>query len=280
MRVLIDGKPYGDDEARVSVFDWALQRGYGAFELIRAYAGFPFRLDQHLDRMERSLEIMHLEAPNRVELDEWARRQAAAGGDCFVRIFVTAGSKDSLYSSASRTVVLWEEMPDLPDEFRFLPLSAPWAPGGDDSELTGAKTLSYAPNMAAMLEAQRRGFHDALLLSRDGFVLEGPTFAFCWIKDGALEIPTLDLGLLASVTRAAALELAEALGIEVRTGRYDLTHVLGADELIALSTVKEVSPVIALGDATFAPGPVTARLAAAFRNLVEAELAAERPAAT
>ena len=130
MRVLIDGKPHGDDEASISVFDWALQRGYGAFELIRSYAGVPFRLDRHLDRLGRSLEIMHIDAPDMGDVDEWARRQAAAGGDCFVRIFVTAGSRDSLYPSASRTVVLWEEMPDLPDEFRFLPLPAPWAPGG------------------------------------------------------------------------------------------------------------------------------------------------------
>ncbi len=272
MRVLIDGQPVADGDATISVFDWGLQRGYGAFELIRSYAGKPFRAREHVERLHRSLEIMRLIGPDMADVEEWVHTQAAAGGDCFVRVLVTAGSRDPLFGSPSRTIVLWEEMPDAPEQYRLLPLPGPWHAGGVPSELTGAKTLSYAPNMASMLEAQRQGYHDALLLARDTTVLEGPTFTAAWVTDGVLEVPALDLGILASITRQAAIEVAAGLGVPVSEGAYTLAHVLAADEVIALSTVREVAPVVEVGDAEFAPGPVTAKLAAGFADLVEREL--------
>ncbi len=272
MRVLIDGQPIPDDQATISVFDWGVQRGYGAFELIRSYDGRPFRASQHVQRLQRSLEIMHLVGPNMDDVEEWVRRQASEGGDCFVRVLVTAGSRDPLAPSPSRTIVVWEEPPHAPEQYRLLPLPGPWHAGGVPSELTGAKTLSYAPNMAAMLEAQRQGFDDALLLNRDGIVLEGPTYTAGWIIDGALELPALDLGILASITREAAIEVATSLGIETREGAFPLERMLGADEAIALSTVREVAPVVALGEHQLESGPVTAKLAAGFADLVAGEI--------
>ncbi len=273
MRVLIDGRPVPDGEATISVFDWGLQRGYGAFELIRSYAGKPFRAREHVQRLHRSLEIMHLVGPDLGDVEEWVHTQAAEGGDCFVRVLVTAGSRDPLYASPSRCIVIWEEAPPAPERYRLLSLPGPWHAGGDPSELTGAKTLSYAPNMAAMLEAQRQGYDDALLLGRDGVVLEGPTFTAAWVAGGTLELPALDLGILASITRDAAIEVAAALGLPVAEGRYPLSRLLAADEVVALSTVREVAPVVAVGDTAFAPGPVTAKLAAGFSDLVARELA-------
>ncbi len=277
MRVLIDGVPIEDDQATIPVFDWAVQRGFGCFELVRSYGGIPFRVKGHVARLGSSLEIMHLPAPDLDDVEDWIRAMAAEGGDCYIRCLVTAGSRDPMFPSESRTIVIREQAPDVPDHFRLLPLPAPWVAAGESSELTGAKTLSYAPNMAAMLAAQREGYDDALLLSRDGWVLEGPTFSAAWVIGGAMEVPSLDLGLLASITRVAAIEVADRLGIEVREGRYPLDRMLAADEVLALSTVKEVTSVVKVGDAEFAPGPVTAKLAAAFADLVRTELAAERP---
>ncbi len=276
MRVIVDGVPTAPEEATVPVFDWAVQRGYGCFEVVRSYEGRCFRARAHAERLGRSLATMHLIGPDLDAVEQWLEAAAAEGGDGLIRVIVTAGSRDARHPSPPRTFVVWEPLPDLSDHFRLLPLRAPWHAAGDPSELTGAKTLSYAPNMAASLEAERQGFHDALLVSRDGIVLEGPTFIAAWIKDGALELPTLDLGILASITRQAALDVADRLGIEVREDAYPLERLLGADEAIALSTVKQVAPVVAVGGHEFRPGPVTAKLAAGFADLVASELG--RPA--
>lgn len=103
-------------------------------------------------------------------------------------------------------------------------------------------------------------------------MLEGPTFSIGWLVGRKLFTPSLDLGILASITRAAALEIARAVSVDIEEGRFPLDAVLGADEVFAMSTVKEVMPVTSVGSAGFSEGSVTADLAAAFTTLVEAEV--------
>jgi branched-subunit amino acid aminotransferase/4-amino-4-deoxychorismate lyase len=271
MRVIMDGQPVDPDEAKVSVFDWGLLRGDGIFEAVRSYRGRLFQLDAHLARLQRSAALLRLDPPDIDSIAQWAREVARDGGECTVRILVTRGGADPQVDSPSRVVVLWEPVPDMPATVSVRPTPAPWQSGGIPWELMGAKTLSYAPNMSAWRAAKKEGFSDALLVSRDGFVLEGPTFSVGWAVGGIVETPSLDLGILASITRTVTLEEAERLGIVVVEGRFTLDRVLEADEVFALSTLKEVTPVDRVGDHPFAPGPVAARLAAAYRARVEAE---------
>ncbi|MDH3730116.1 MAG: aminotransferase class IV [Acidimicrobiia bacterium] len=271
MRVLIDGVEVPADEASVSVFDWGLIRGFGCFEYIRSYNGHPFQLDAHLLRMRRSAAALGLAEPPE-QLAEWISRVASAGGDCYVRVVMTAGSRDSITSTPPRVIVYWEEIPEVPAAFRLSARAAPWHAAGVYSELTQAKTVSYAPNMAVGLAAASDGFHDALLVGRDGSVLEGPTFSIAWFTDGVLETPTLDLGILESVTRAVVLEVAAGLDFEISEGAFPLERILAADEVAVLSTVKEVSPVVAIDDTVFSPGPLTEKLRMAVFERITAEV--------
>ena len=126
--------------------------------------------------------------------------------------------------------------------------------------------------MAASLAATADGFDDALLLGRDGSVLEGPTFTVAWFRDGVLETPALDLGILESITRRVVLEVASDLGIDVAEGAYPLDRLTGADEAAVLSTVKEVAPLVAVDKAEIATGPMTSKLRDAVRDRIVTEL--------
>ncbi|MDX1690336.1 MAG: aminotransferase class IV [Acidimicrobiia bacterium] len=271
MRVLVDGSTVEADDASVSVFDWAVQRGFGVFEVVRSYGGAPFHLGPHLDRLERSAAALALTLPDRKDLDDWVRRVADAGGDCQVRVIVTGGGRDPLVDVPGRTIVAWEPLSPVPDLLRVLPMTAHWHPGEAAGPLYGIKWLSYAPNMASSDLARRQGFDDALLSSRDGWVLEGPTFCVAWVADGRIETPELGLGILASITRSTLFETADAVGLDVVEGRWSLDRVLGAEEVLALSTTKEVAPIGTVGDTEVSTGPVAGRLLAAFRDLVAAE---------
>lgn len=274
MRVLIDGELVSDAEATISVFDWGIVRGFGCFEVIRSYGGKPFRSAAHVDRMEASAAALGIDLPPREDLMSWVAAQAEAGGDCLVRAYTTAGSRDSLYQTEPRTVVMWEELPHVPDALRLAVRSAPWHSAGAASELSGAKTLSYAPNMAATQAAEEAGFHEALLVSRENWVLEGPTFSVGWFRDGVLGLPALDLLVLASITRQATVEVAAGLGLEVTESRASVEEVADADEVFAMSTVKEIVPVVAIGEHEFSPGSLTDSIAAEYSRLVAEELAA------
>ncbi|MEX1207023.1 MAG: aminotransferase class IV [Acidimicrobiia bacterium] len=271
MRVLIDGRPVSEREAAVSVFDWGLLRGFGVFEVVRIYGSAPFRLDAHLERLERSASALGVPMPGRGDLVEWTWMLAGTNGEGHVRLVLTGGSRDHPALAPSRSVLIWEPNPSVPVEIRVIPMAAPWHPGADAGGFPGVKWTSYAPNMAATDTARRAGFDDALLIDRDGIVLEGPTFTVAWTHEGRLETPSLDLGILHSITREVVLECAEDFEIPVAQGHFPVGRMRTADEAFALSTLKEIRPIVLLGDTVVPTGPVTSRLAAAFAEKVAAE---------
>ena len=271
--IIVNGESVAPEDASISVLDIGFQRGYGCFEAMRAYRGRPFRMHAHLDRLAASAAALHLPAPDRAALVGAVEDRSGAGGDCIVRVYVSGGLDVRELGSAATSVVLAEALPAPKPAFRILPTLAPWHTDGAPWALTGAKTLSYGPNLASSLAAQREGFNDALLLGRGGSVLEGPTFSIGWVIGGVVETPGLDLGILASITRSATFEAAARLDIKVIEDAFELRRVLEADEVFVMSTVKEVMPVVAVGARQFDAGPVTASLARGFRELVAEELA-------
>lgn len=272
-RVFLDGRPLPAGEAAISVFDMGLQRGYGCFEALRAYGGVPFRLAQHLDRLAASAAALAIGLPPRADMEEWISIVAAEGGDCIVRILITSGSFRYEVAAEPASIVFSEPAPVDPGPIRIMPLGAPWHGAGEPWPLAGAKTLSYAPNLASALVAQRSGYDDALLVSRDGIVLEGTHYGVGWFVDGAFETPSLDTGILASITRAAVLEVLARLDVPVREVEVPLARIHAADEVCALSTVREVTAVVAIGDREFPEGERTRRLAEGFADLARSETA-------
>jgi branched-subunit amino acid aminotransferase/4-amino-4-deoxychorismate lyase len=270
MRVLIDGHETDPATASVPVFDWGVVRGDGCFEALRSYDGVAFAVDAHLDRLWNSATVLGMEGtlPSRVSIREWVSKAAASGGDCIVRVIATRGGSDVHVDAPPKLIVFWEELPDLPDTITLAEISAPWHSGGFPWELAGVKGLSYGPNMAAVRAARAAGFDDALLISREGIMLEGPTHSVGWVVDGVFETPSLDLGILSSITRTVAIEVARDLGVEVHEGRHPTSRLDRAQEFFALSTVKEVLPVTKVGHRRFASGPVTHRIEDGFRARV------------
>ncbi|MDJ0953495.1 MAG: aminotransferase class IV [Acidimicrobiia bacterium] len=268
--VLVDGERFEPEDATISVFDIALLRGFGCFEALRSYNGVAFRQKEHLDRLERSAAALNLTLPPQDDMDRWVADRAAVG-DCTVRVVVTGGTDEKGSGEDSRFIVFAEPLLPFDESISLLPVEAPWHPDGAVSELTGAKTLSYGPNVAARFHAKAEGFGDALLVGRSGNVLEGPTNTIAWVSAGVLETPELDLGILASVTRQAVLDVAERIGLPVAEGAFPLQRLLDADEVIALSTLRQVQPVTRVGDVRKEVGPITRQLIAGFRDLVREE---------
>ncbi|MGH8957278.1 MAG: aminotransferase class IV [Acidimicrobiia bacterium] len=257
----------GHRQESISVYDEGLLRGDGCFEAIRAYDGKPFAFAPHYERLTRSAAALDIACPPATNLRAWVEEMAAEGGDCIVRVILTRGSGES---SPGRCVVLWQPVAAKASNLRLLPVPAPWHPAGQPWELSGVKTISYAPNMAASRLARSRGFDDALLIAAAGVVLEGPTFAVAWIRDGVIETPDLDLGILDSVTSRLLLSAATATGQKVVSGRFQSDVLAGATEVVAMSTVKEVTPVTSIGNRDFKSGPITSQLIGLFRKLVVA----------
>lgn len=262
--VLINGVV---SDGRVAVTDSSVVRGDGCFEAIRVYQGTPFAVDAHLQRLQRSAAKLEIPLPTLSTISGWVFAVADEQIDCLVRVIVTRGGAVPGVDPSPTVIVFGHPLPPPRPSSRLLPIVAPWHDAGELWELSSAKTLSYAPNLAATRSARSAGFDDALLLSKEGIILEGPTFSVAWVVDGELETPDLTLGILDSITRQTIVEIAGSRQVRLSFGEWDLGHLRQASEVMALSTVREVQPVVAVGDLTFPEGPVARLLAEEFGYL-------------
>jgi branched-chain amino acid aminotransferase len=258
----VDGRIGPADELTIPATDEGLLRGDGVFEVIRVYDGTPFALEDHLDRLERSGANLRLPDVFRTELEseipELLDARGGAGFDGVLRIVITRGG---------RRLLLTEPAPPKPDGVRLGFVT--YAP---TRVLDGIKSLSYGGNMLCTRLAQERGFDEALLVTPHGRVLEAPTSSLFWVdRDGTLCTPPLDEHILASITRDRLLEL---LDVEERPCPTD--DLFSAREAFLASTIREVQSIGTVEDVTLEHGPRTREAAAAFREHVEAALAAAR----
>ena len=247
--------------------DEGVLRGRSVFETLRVYGGIPFMLDAHLDRLAASAQRLRLPEPLRDAFRAAAFDAIAAGGspDATLRFLWTAGPE----GGSPTGLVLVSAIPAGYDELRARGLRVAvvrWSAGS----LAGAKSTSYAENIAAQAEAAERGADDALLVDADGpmldsTVLEAPT-SNVWFREGdRLLTPSLALPLLAGVTRAALCRLAPPAGYTVEEGVFPLERLLASDEAFLTSSVREVMPVVAVDDRKLPRGPAAEALQRALR---------------
>src|SRR5205085_9602665 len=146
-----------------------------------------------------------------------------------LRIVVTRGG---------RRVLLTESLPETPDHIRLASLT--YSP---TRILDGVKSLSYGANMLATRLAKERGYDEALLVTPHGRVLEAPTSSIFWVTDGKVLTPPLEDHILASITRAAVIEVSGA-----EECACTLSDLALAEEVFLASTTREAQPVAAIDD--------------------------------
>jgi 4-amino-4-deoxychorismate lyase len=240
--------------------DRGLLRGLAAFETLRVYGGRPYAMAEHLERLRLSASRMHLPLPDLADVERLAHEalQAAGVADCSLRLTVTGGRE----GRGPVAFVIVGSLPAGLDDLRAVGISVISLQLGTDPRsrrdapwlLDGVKSTSYAVNMAAHEEAERRGASDAVFVAADGSVLEGPTTNVWWRRGSTLYTPALDLGILAGVTRAAVLRLASEAGYRAEEGWFQLADLAEADEAFTSSSIREIMPIVRLDGRALGPG--------------------------
>ncbi len=280
MKVWIDGQVVDGADARVPVTDHGLLYGDGVFEGLRSYGGQVFRLERHLERLDVSARAIGLELPGGLAEIVRETRRAAGFDDSYIRLIVTRGSGplgvDPTRCGPARVVCIVDRVALYPDDVvaRGLDLVTVSARRASADVLDpGVKSLNYLPSVLAKREARLRGADEALLLNQQGRVAEAAVANIFALRAEVLCTPPASDGALEGITRGAVLELAASLGLpaeERSLGRVDL---LAADEVFLTGTGARIVPVRSLDAVEIGrqrPGPVTAKLMAAFEDLVRA----------
>ena len=268
----IDGEWTHPHEARISINDLAILRGYSAFEALRTYDRRPFHLKEHLERLYRSAALMDLEMPQtREKVAELVHEAIArhAYRHAVVRLLVTGGeSEDGLFAVGKPKMIVMVTPLGERDLQRFA-LGYYLITSRLQRELPEAKTSNYTSAIRALKEAARCGADDILFVNEDEQVLEASRSNFFLFLGDTLVTPRE--GILIGITRNVVLDLAKGrFPIEERP--ILLAELAQASEAFLTSSSKEISPVVRINELVIGdgkPGPHTTELEQRFIEMVE-----------
>jgi 4-amino-4-deoxychorismate lyase len=273
LRCVVDVHPAGDagpelcdpSAPLIHVDDLAAVRGDGIFETLMVRGGEVHNLDRHRRRFVRSAAMLDLPAPDtdrwdaatRLALDEWnASTEGADGAEASLRWIYSRGREStglptgwvSVAPASGQVRRDREQGVKVMTAHRGYTLdvsqdAAPWA-------LVGAKTLSYAANMAALRYARDHGLQDVIFTAEGGRVLEGPTSTVVAVtgtgQDAVLVTPSREVGILPGTTQAELFRLAGEAGWTCEERDLTVDDLLAADGVWLVSSVRRYARVTEL----------------------------------
>ncbi len=288
----LNGEILDPADAKVSVFDRSFLYGDSLYEVVRTYRGKPFRLKEHLVRMEKSAKLCQMrfsqtsaeyEREILRSIEAYRAQPGKQDEDVYARIVVSRGSgkigfglgnleTPTLYAIIIEPISMFPNKPfekgtqlQISERIRNHPRALDPA----------MKSGNYLNSLLAYLTAAEAGYDDALMVDQQGFMTEGTTFNLFYVNRGIVATAPLDVGILDGVTRRAILNLCIEQGLPCREVRFPKEYLYEADEVFVSSSLKEVLPVLALDGKRIGngkAGPVTRKLRDAFDDLVRREL--------
>ena len=268
---LINGKEVKKEEFNIPVENLAIWRGDGIFEAIAIHNGYLFAIDKHMERFAKSAEKMYFDDIDFTKIKEDLISIASKFDNGYMRVIIGRGTdKDK-----SDVYIFYQDLINFPESFSLQSQKAHWQSGGDFSldevENIGSKTISYAMNINQTRLAQKSGYTDSLLLNKDGVVLEGPTFCVSWIIDNKIYVPSLDLGILDSITRRTLIDIAKEAGLDLKIENIHINDIYNVDTVFALSTAKHGIFVSQIDDQTYTEDPLLEIIRQSFTDFIEKE---------
>lgn len=239
----------------LSVGELSTQRGDGVFESIGVVDGHAQEVVPHLERLAHSAQLCDLPIPHQAQWRQAVERAAAhcEEGEYVIKLILSRGVEHGPTPTAWVTAAPASDFSTVREQgIRVVTLDrgydldiaerAPWL-------LLGAKTLSYAVNMAALREAHRRGADDAIFLSRDGFVLEAPTASLILRVGDRFVTPEPNGGILHGTTQLSVYEHLAGRGFAVEYGRIPASDLPRADAAWLVSSVRLAAAITAVDGA-------------------------------
>jgi branched-chain amino acid aminotransferase len=277
----VDGQFVPIAEARVPILDWGFLRSDATYDVAHVWRGSFFRLEDHLDRFERSMEHLRLSLPyERDDIRDVLIECVRLSGlrDAYAEIICTRGiprpgSRDPRQCEnrfyAFVVPFIWIADPEKQERGLHAVIAGRRriAPSSVDPTV---KNYHWLDLEVGLLEAYERGGETVILTDADDNVVEGPGFNIFAVQDGAISTP--DTGVLQGITRRTVIELANEHGIPIEERPVQAASLRRADEAFLSSTAGGIIPITRvdgeiLGEGV--PGPVTLRLRDAYWKLHE-----------
>ena len=283
MIVFLNGDWIEYDDARIPISDRGFLFSDGVFETARLHQGKYFRLPQHLERLQQSASTLALSLPPLDRLGALAQEIAQRNqlAEASLRITVTRGRGGAgLKTHGAQHPTLLVTLTEIAADWRERAARG-WS-------LVTARTLRPAPEsvpaqlkalgrvyaILAALEAEQADADDALLLTADRQIAEGPTWNFFWRKGQVLRTAALAGGILEGVTRSIIIDIARREGFRVEEGLWPRAELDDADEAFATMTSQGVVPIRSIDGRALGPADCASLFQRRYWEQVERELRA------
>ena len=278
----VNGEYRSLSQAGVSVLDQGFLLGDGIFDVVSAWKGLVFKLDQHVERFFQSLQATRIDsgltkAQWKEAILETVRRNGLQ--DASIRFIATRGVAKAIIADPrdhDATTIVWAApyifLADDAGRRHGIRLMISSLRGFTPDTLDPRyKSLDRLHFQLARLEAVDAGYDDLIWLSRDGYVAEGPASNVFMVSGGTLYTPGREI--LRGITRQTFLELADAVGVPVKEADLTPYDLFNADEVFTTSTAGGAMPVREIAGRPLlgaVPGPVTKKLDEAYWSKREA----------
>jgi len=283
MKIYINGRFYGKNEAKISVFDHGLLYGDGVFEGIRAYNRLVFKLKEHIVRLYESAHTIMLSIP--LSQDKMLKAvvdtlKANDLSDAYIRLIVTRGIGDlgldprKCKGNAS-VIIIADKIALYPERFYkqgLAIITVPTVRNLPEALNPQIKSLNYLNNILAKIEAVNCGYDEAIMLDALGYVAECTGDNIFIARNGHLYTPPQCMGTLRGITRDSVLEIASKSKISVHEHVLTRHEVYNADECFLTGTAAEIIPVVKVDGreiGTGKPGELTWELIGKFKQLTK-----------
>ncbi|WP_102273287.1 aminodeoxychorismate lyase [Cytobacillus massiliigabonensis] len=259
MYIYLNGKIVQKEKAVISPFDHGYLYGLGLFETFRVYEGHPFLLDDHLERLNHSLEVLNMNVSySREEILRALRPLLAKNHltDAYIRVNVSAGIGEIGLQSDPylhpNLIIFAKPLPPAMNRQEkkavILTLNRNTPEG-----VERLKSHHFLNNILAKREIGDMPDCEGIFLTKEGFLAEGIVSNLFWLKENVLYTPAIETGILNGVTRKFIMKLAQRKGIAVEEGLYYVADAKKADEVFITNSIQEIVP-ISLFDESEMPG--------------------------
>ncbi len=257
--VFLNDKYLDKDQAKVSVLDRGFIFADGVYEVFPVYNGFIFRCDEHLKRLQNSLDAIHIDNP--YKNNEWkdilsnvVKRNDNGDQSLYLQVTRGVAERDHVFSENMTPTVFAMSRPltkktnhegvaiITTEDIRW--------------KFCDIKSIALLPGVLLKYDAHKKGAKEAVLINKNGLLTEGAASNVFIVKDNKIKTPKKDHQLLPGITRDLVVELASKNSLPIHEMDITENELKSADEIWLTSSTQEIIPVIKINDQSVGDGKV------------------------
>ncbi len=285
MIININGKIVPSSEAKISIFDRGFLFGDSVYEVLRTYNHIPFLLQEHLDRLQNSANIIAL--PINYSLKELKQIlhttlqhfwQKTPQYEAYIRLIITRGEGGLTLDPTEQIknnliIIIKPQLPNPPQWYtegvKFIIAENQKTP--KQTIDPNCKSGNHLPHVLALQQARMRGAFDAIMLNQYGMITEGTSNNIWIVKDKIIMTPPLQSGILEGLTRKTIINILQEQQIPFKQTALYPQDAYQAEECFFTSSTREIVPIVEIDGykiGTGKPGPVYQRLHKLYHQFI------------